>query len=832
VRRRLKKHRTALIALAVYNIVVFFPVIFMGRALSPNDVFFNFDPWNLMRPADVQQAQNSLLNDPPTAYFTLMSLVRNDWRTFHWNPYVGSGIPGWGSSAAAVLSPFILIPALLVPQMWVFTAIVFLKLNLAFYFAYLWLREERLGKRGAALGAIVIAGAGVYAVRWLWQITNATALYPALLWIVRRTFNGKRTPIALIALIALSYALSGFPAAMAYGAWAIGAYALLLALRRPKASWRPALRCASGVAIALLIALPMLVPFVQLLQRSGYLEARQGTALAATFPKTHWRSFIDADRLGNPAYKDWRGDSSLGFLNNYVETTVYLGLLTIPLVLFGLFNRRARMRWFWLGVAIFILGCMFGAPLIAPLAARLPGLKYSALARVGLLLPLPVGYFVAAARLRKHVIFDVAAVVIAFDLALVAGRFHPYLTMEQAKVPSTPTTEFLRADREPFRIAPFFNYLWPNSAEYIRVQDVRSHFGSEEAYRRLLVRIDPTAWSGASTVLTFNSLKFNFNDPLTGLLGIRWYIENKSIDIIKWGIFKETKPGVKEIGGFRYGPGSITQRSIHVDAEPFWAIEVPTGIEQERGAIPHLEFTLIKDGNPVWTRNFTKADADVMSKLYVPLRPYARLGETVTLRIRSIGVSGTFLSGANDNPNEAPLFYGRVTTPVIFDRELPDGRLFRNLAELPRFRGISKLRKLNDAEFLGSLNIDFATEAVITDDPVMPPDLTPTNAAVTMTKYTPDEQRVTTSADAPFFLASSEKLTPELEITIDGKRAKAIETDLLFAGVVVPEGRHEIVYSRRIARGWWWTAVVGLVLLVASVVTERFVRKRTISDER
>jgi hypothetical protein len=831
LRRRLKKHRTALIALAVFNIVVFFPVFFMGRVLSPNDVFFNFDPWNLMRPADVQQAQNSLLNDPPTAYFTLMSLVKDDWRTFHWNPYVGSGIPGWGSSAAAVLSPFIFFPALLIPQTWVFTVIVFLKLNFSYVFAYFWLREEKLGRRGAALGAIVIAGAGVYAVRWLWQITNATALYPALLWVVRRTFKGKRTPILWIALLALSYAISGFPAAMAYGAWVIGLYAALLFFRNVKTSWRPAVRCTIGVVIALLIALPALVPFAQLLKRSGYLEARQGTAIEATFPKSHWMSFLQPDRLGNPAYKDWRGDPSMRFLNNYVETTVYLGLLTIPLAAFGVFNRRARMRWFWLAVAIFVLGCMFGAPLIAPLAAKLPGFKYSALARVGLLLPLPAGYLVAAARLRKQLVFEAAAVILAFDLALLAGRFHPYLTLDQAHVPQTPATEFLRKDREPFRIAPFFNYLWPNAAEYVRVEDVRSHFGSEEAYRRMLTRLDPGVWSGSSTVLTFNSVQFNFDDPLTGLLGIRWYVEHKSIDIIKWGIFKATKPGVKEISGLHYGPGSITQRTIRIDAEPFWAIEVPVGIEKERGAIPHLEFTLLKDGNVVWTRNFTKRDTDVMGKLYVPVRPYARLGDVLTLRVRSVGASGMFLSGANENPNESPLFYGRVTTPVIFDRELPDGRFFRNLAELPRFRGVSRLRKLNDDEFLNARDVDFAVEAVITDDPVFPPDLTPTNAAVTMTKYTPDEQRITTSADAPFFLASSEKLTPELRITIDGKPARAIESDMVFAGVIVPEGRHEVVYSRRIARGWWWTAAVGVAALVVAMVMERR-RKRAMSDAR
>ena len=186
----------------------------MHRVVSPNDVFFSYEPWSAVRQVDVQ---NSLLNDPPTAYFTLMSLLKHDWRAFHWNPFVASGIPGFGSSASAVLSPFIFLPALLLPPAWIYTGIIFLKLNAAFWFTYLWLREERLGKGAAAVGAIIFAASGAIAVRWLWQATNATAFYPALLWIVRRIAHRKRTPFWAMALIALFYALAGFPAAMAYG---------------------------------------------------------------------------------------------------------------------------------------------------------------------------------------------------------------------------------------------------------------------------------------------------------------------------------------------------------------------------------------------------------------------------------------------------------------------------------------------------------------------------------------------------------------------------------------------------------------------------------------
>src|SRR5438128_6759444 len=227
--RSLRKHRVALIALAVYHFVFFFPTLFMHRVVSPNDVFFSYEPWSAVRQVDVQ---NSLLNDPPTAYFTLMSLLKHDWRAFHWTPFVASGIPGFGSSASAVLSPFIFLPALLLPPAWIYTGIIFLKLNAAFWFTYLWLREERLGKGAAAVGAIIFAASGAIAVRWLWQATNATAFYPALLWIVRRIAHRKRTPFWAMALIALFYALAGFPAAMAYGVWLAIVYLLAIGILR------------------------------------------------------------------------------------------------------------------------------------------------------------------------------------------------------------------------------------------------------------------------------------------------------------------------------------------------------------------------------------------------------------------------------------------------------------------------------------------------------------------------------------------------------------------------------------------------------------------------
>jgi hypothetical protein len=809
LRRFLRKHRIALAVLAVWHFVFFFPTLFMGRIVSPNDVYSNVDPWMVVRPMDVQ---NSVINDPPTAYYTLMSLLKGRPSAFHWNPFVASGIPGFGSSAAAVLSPLIALPTLLLPLTWVYSGIILLKLNVAFLFGYLWLREERLGRRGAALGAIVAASAGPLAVRFLWQVTNATVFYPALLWLVVRMARGKRTPFWAIGLIALSYTLSGFPATMAYGVYLAAAY-LLIRWPRPKAL----LQASIATILAIGIALPSLVPMVQLVRRSGYLPLRAAASLQLFFPLRHFRLFLEPMRLGSHAYHNWAGDPALGVLNNDVETAVYVGLIALPLLLLGAFNRRARSRWFFLGALAVILAAMFGFLPVARVFAALPGFKYSWLTRLQVLMPMAVAYLAAAGAQilsRRVLVATTLAVVAAADLAIFAGRFHPYLRPADAAVPSTPMIAFLQSQPRPFRIAPFFITLWPNTSELVRLEDVRSHFSSEARYRRILQRIDPTSWSGTSTILAFNSLKFNFEDPLVSMLGVRYYLENKDIDIVKWTTFKSTVPGVPEIKDDHLilKPGAAAQRHVRIDAEPFYAIELAPAVEAITAPNAHVDVSIVKGTAFVYTRSWRALDVEVMGKIYIPLRPYARLGESVEIRVKPVGMQLAMLRGATDVAGDAPMYYGRVTTPVVFERQLPEGRLFRNVGEVPRFVAVSSVRKMTEEEFLAAKDLDFAREAVVTDPAAPLPSAS--DAVVLLRKYEDDRQEVEVRSPAATFLASSEKLTPELRVTVDGREVKPVEINLLFAGVPLPAGTHQVVFTRRIGRGWWWVSGTSLLLML------------------
>src|SRR5258706_588723 len=605
----------------------------MGRIASPNDVFYNFDPWKSVRQVEVQ---NSLVNDPPTAYYTVLSLIKTDWHAFHWNPFIGSGVPGFGST---LLSPFSFFPALLVPLPWIYSGIILLKLNVAFWLAYLWLREERLGKRGAAVGAILFAAAGPVAGGGGWHGTKAAPLFPAVLWIALRTARGKPTPAWALGLGPLCHALLAFPAARADGAYAAVAYFVYVVIRERSFAPRILVTATLDTLFGVMIAAPSFIPLAQLVKRTGYIESRATAAAEHVFPLHHFALFVNPDHLGNRALRDWRGDHALGTLNNYIEATVYVGVIASLLIPLAIANRRARSRWFWLAMLAVMLAAMFGFRPVAKIVGSLPGFKYSPLTRIELMLPIAVAYLAASgaallARGRfRRAIGMLLAVACAADLAVFAGRFYPYIEPALASPPATPAITFLQSQPKPFRIAPFFLYLWPNSSELYRLEDVRSHFSSEASYRRLLERIDPSAALTSSTVINFSSLKFDFNDPLVGMLGIRYLLEQRSIDVMKWTIFKNTKAGVKEIAAMVLEPGSTIERHVRVDEEPFYAIELPVELQASLGYKPHLNVTLVKGTSVVYARSFTPDDLTALGKIYIPLRPYAGLGESIVLRV-------------------------------------------------------------------------------------------------------------------------------------------------------------------------------------------------------
>jgi hypothetical protein len=123
---------------------------------------------------------------------------------------------------------------------------------------------------------------------------------------------------------------------------------------------------------------------------------------------------------------------------------------------------------------------------------------------------------------------------------------------------------------------------------------------------------------------------------------------------------------------------------------------------------------------------------------------------------------------------------------------------------------VSRLRKMSEADFLTAGAVDFSREAIVRGY-----DAAFSDADVIVRSYAEDEQRIEVRAPGQAFVASSEKLTPELRVTIDGRDVKPVEINMLFAGVPVPAGAHQVIFSRRIGRGWWWVSVAAAIASMA-----------------
>lgn len=759
------------------------------------------------------------MNDPATSYITLVSMLKSDPASFHWNRWIASGVPGWGSSAAALLSPFVLIPAVLLPLGHVFEGVAVLKFLSALLGMYLFLRHLRMGRPAAAAGAMVTAGSGIFAVWFLWQGTNATALYPWLFLAVHRIAQGRSVRFSFLVILALAFALSGFPATVIYGAYAAAIYGVVLSVRNRRVALRSWAFAIIACVIAAMIALPSLVPFARLVRDSGYLEWREGAASRGHYPIDALRGLIDPLAFGDPLAHRWEGNEALGSADNFVDATLYLGI--IPLVLIAISRLHGRGRLWLIPIAI-LLAILFGAPVLKLAAAKLPGIGYSQLIRLRVLLPLFAGVSAAAGAavlLRvapRFRLFPILAMslplLIAFDLALFAARFHPYVERHVAALPQSPTIEFLRAQRGPFRIAPMFDYLWPNTTEMIRLEDVRSHFSSEREYRAMLARFAPGSFGSSGTVIQFNALQFDASDPIFSMLNVRYVIEQPTIDILRWQILKNTTVSQQPSGHLRMRSGE-TRSGTFIAPRDVHAIEL--AVEPKApSTVATMSVRRTMTGELLGERTLDSEKLRVHDRIYVPVSGKVSAGEPLLVEVRVDRGLVDVAAGA-----DGQLVAGWVRVPLIPAAMFIDGKVFENVAALPRYWPVWDVRRMTFDELLANRSFDFRSMLALHETTaVVPAPARERDARVRLLSQNGTTHRLRVSSSAGFVLATSEKYSPDLRAFIDGENVRVLRSNGLFSAVVVPGGEHEVVLARRLARGYWALSAAGLIAWIAVVV--------------
>ena len=575
--------RFGLATLLVFDLILFAPLLWTRGVFSSHDFVRAHHPWRNTSQG-VREAENRLLSDPAASGQTTLVRYRSFPDGFFWNPWVSSGAIGPFHLAQGFLSPFVALPALLLPEAGIETGILFLKFNFAFLAAYAFLRSRRFSDLAAAAGAATWAFSTGQTVWGLWMQSSVSVTYPLLLMAVDRAFTHTRAPrVVLFGTLSLLLCLSGgFPHWILYGSGAAALYFLVRAVEhRGHGAPRAILRLALCGALATAILLPSILATARFLRASGYGELRRGMGGAFALPLRHLRLYPFPESRGTPRRDDYAG---VGWIpgDNYIETAAGVGVAATALAILGLsaLRRRNEARYALCLAAIVALPLYAGGPLLRSIGG-LPLLNISLFARAKILIILAIAILAACGvealeglaedSLLRRMAARLSPFLIAVPLAFLALDFYPVCKPADAVFRETPGIARLRElTQGGGRFAAAGWTLIPNVSEALRLDDVRGHFLLDAGYRRLLGAADPNAYGTYGTYLVFDPLSLDPRSPVLDLLGVR---------------VLAAPPGVSS----PVGP----QVAAH-DAAPFHAAGAPV---REASRAPEAGFPRVYDGS-------------------------------------------------------------------------------------------------------------------------------------------------------------------------------------------------------------------------------------------
>ncbi len=831
-------------------VVVFFPVLFFGRVISPMDVIQNRPPWDAYHhPVEVS---NAGLVDPATAYLPLMETARRDGTgTALFNPYLSCGTAGTLAWNCGLLTPAVA-PFLpwLDPARFA-TAMVLVKLLLALGGTWLLLRRLGLGETPAAVGAVSFALAAPVAALWLWPAGATWAALPLLLWALDRTARstGPWRTAAVTTVAALVFLSGGSAGATILGLALAASWVLARTL---SAGWeglpgRLGACAASGLA-ALAILAPSLGLFLAGTRSTGALDAtphRQGLGLTAV------RLLVDPFVLGDPRRETFTPPTGLEGVG-YADLALTVGWITAALALLGLASRR-RGTGFWAaaaGAGILVLSWTPAARLLGlvPGLAHVPPWRIAPV--VALTLAVLAAHGTAALEALRPApwarrLLPLLGLAVVLQQGLLAGHLLTWLRPGEAVPPWTPGLRFLaeKTSGTTARVAPLGEVLLPDTAQWFGLEDLRSRFASTTAYRRLLATIDPQSWDRRGRSLRLNPATIELTHPYLAALGARWILEDPRYQLVDLALAQETveiEPRRGLLGPFRRGTRRAAVQEIAIPERcSRLALNATSRGEPVAGSL-----AVRLEGHGAVLGSWT-VDAAALARegsAWLDLPPGLDPGELHRLVVEPRITAGRIWLRRTTDPSSlrGDLTWGRreIRGDLALSLDLSgyvtawedrDLRIWENRRALPRFWTVERtipgdLDTLLDAD----PPLDLATVAVVPPGRAGAAGLSETRgkggepARIHIRRTAPDGWSVRVQSARPVLLVSSLPAVPALwRVEIDGSPGEWFPVNALFLGVPVPGGDHRVEVAAGLPPGWWLLAGAGLAALAGFLAVAR-----------
>ena len=292
-----------------------------------------------------------------------------------WNFNEGIGTPLAGSIQSGPFFPLTLVLALSNGSLWFHLALELL-IGVATYFL---LRELRCSPFASAAGAIAFELNG--SIAWL---TNAPAnpvpFLPVMILGIEWTLNAvgarRRGGWILLALGVWLTIVSGFPEVAAFNLALAVAWLVVRLLQRRRDPVRSLARAALAGGVGLLLAAPLLNPFVRA-YRTGNLGFHQFDLAAISLPRPGLAQLV------SPYVYGGIGDSTVPTIRVlWGGVGGYTGVTLLVLAIGGLFGSRERpMRLLLAAWSVAFLGYIYNVPVLHPLIEHFPGLTHVAVYR-------------------------------------------------------------------------------------------------------------------------------------------------------------------------------------------------------------------------------------------------------------------------------------------------------------------------------------------------------------------------------------------------------------------------------------------------------------------
>ena len=775
--------------------VFFWRAVFLGEKLVPGDIVYSDPVYAGYAPSSLTQAHNTLLYDQTYAFYP--------WRVYAtqalqqgflpwWNPYIYCGSPFIAADQPAVFNPLnVLAYAFSAADAALVTALA--RLLIAGLTTYWFLRAIGTNRFGALLGGIAYAFGGFMIVFLGHPHTNVAAWLPAL-FLTLEWLHRKNNPlhVALVALVIAAQLTGGHAELCLFTFTAGGLYYLFRVMsawwsvHRQQQGWARQLKPVAvqilsfGLAILLGFALAAIqvLPFLEWLQQNAELDLRLATkgAHAVRVGLRHWLAglplMILPNLFGNPT---WPGDyqSVLPFWN-FVEQTLYVGILTLALAVGGVLRRRREATVLFMGaLALTALG----------MALRWPIFDW--------VNQLPAFSIAAPGRLRM---------VFTFAVAVLAGLGASSLSESVNGRSMTRTTRGLLLGLAVLALVILVLTRWLVGSQ-VPAAALQWAFGlaNPGMYWPVLVAL--------SAFVVFALYERNV---LGGRMMQALVLLLVAVDLFALGMnFHTTVPEDLIF------PETAALELLQSDEDLFRIVGTNNDLMPNSSMLYGLQDV----------RGLDFPDRRYL-QLCEAIGGQDRLGYVIVFTERlQPGLLGLmnvkYVLTSADLDQE-------ILAHLAFVAEDKDIRVYQNQAFLPRSFIVHRARMVGtEDEALAALqspDLDLGAEIVLEEAP--PADfaalLEPAaQATAEITRYDPNRVTVTASTSADGFLFLSDRYDPGWKAYVDGVQTKVYRADYVFRAVYLAAGQHQVdfVYAPRsfaLALPISLLAGLGLTILLAS----------------